>query len=72
MMTQRQIPEEEIHKQIREILEDSRTHPPKPIQAKCNNCQNRIPATAKCKLYPTVIPKEILTNKQDCPEFKEK
>ena len=71
-MKHQRLTEEEIRKHFQAIIEDNRKHPPKPIRAKCNDCRNRIAGTAKCSLYQTVIPKEILLNMEQCPEFKEK
>lgn len=64
--------EEELKKHFQAIVEDNRKHPPKPIRAKCNDCQNRINGTAKCSLYPTAIPKDICLNRAECPKFKQK
>lgn len=67
-----QLTEEEIKKHFQAIIEDNRKHPPKPRRAKCNDCQRRIFGTAKCSLYPNMIPKEILLNREECPEFEQK
>ena len=62
----KQLTAEEVKKHIQTIIEDNRTYPPKVKKPKCNKCQSRIPGTAKCKLYPNGIPKEILLEKKDC------
>ena len=65
--------EEEIKKHFQSIVEDSRTHPIFPIRPKCNDCKHMIPRTAKCSLlYPNGIPHQIMINKENCKEFKQK
>ena len=66
--------EEELKEMIRGIIQENHDHPIlKPIRAKCNDCVHRIPRTGKCSLlYLQGIPKEILLNQAECPEFKQK
>ena len=72
-MNKKQLVEEEIKKHFQSIIEDNRKYPPTTIRPKCNDCQHRIPRTAKCRLlYPNGIPKEILVEQPNCKEFKQK
>lgn len=70
-MEKRELTEQEIRELLQGIIEDSRKYPPKVTVAKCNSCKHRVPMTATCKLYPRMIPKPILLNKEACPEFSQ-
>lgn len=73
MNNKQKLVEEEIKKHFQSIAEDSRTHTPKVIRPKCNDCKNMILRTAKCSLlYPNGIPHTIMKNKEICKEFKQK
>ena len=73
-MNKQPLVEEKLKEMFREIIQENHDRPmPKPIRAKCNDCQHRVPKTVKCRLlYPNGIPKEILMNKTNCEGFKQK
>ena len=65
---------EELAQMFKEIIQEDRDHAHMlPTRPKCNDCVHRIDRTSKCRLlYPQGIPKEIVTEKTVCKEFKQK
>ena len=57
---------------ITELLDAARTQIPKSTNPICNQCSRRVPMSAKCSVYPDVIPKPILMKREDCPHFLKK
>ena len=55
---------------IRGIIQENKDHPPKAVQTKCNICKKHQQG-AKCSKYPTLIPKEIVFMKKECPAFEQ-
>ena len=62
----------EFRVHLQGILAENREHPPKPRRIKCGRCRNCNPKALTCSLYPDGIPKAVLKEQEDCPEFKEK
>lgn len=61
--------DEELKELFRGIIQENHDHPPKPRRVKCNDCRHRIPGTVTCKLYPQIIPEQILVEQEKCTEF---
>lgn len=72
-MDKQKMLQEKLAEMFQEIIQENRDHghiPPRRV--KCNDCQYRIPGTAKCSLlYQNGIPKEIIIT-GNCVEFKQK
>ena len=61
-----------IKEYLMEILKDNRENPPPPRRVKCGDCTEWTKGTLKCKKYPNGIEKDILKEKINCKDFKQK